>query len=151
MFGVTLLPNSVQEALNRLCEVKKQPQPDEGVRRKLSLLSKQDALYVLEQIHNDRAPIKNTLGAFIVFMIGKLENASSSSSSSPRSVKTASSYQISPSASSSSQGLHSLLGFILPSTSSWNSNVLFYWTNDKMVHLEVINDKNINKCSLIIK
>ncbi|XP_004288888.1 PREDICTED: probable RNA-dependent RNA polymerase 3-like [Fragaria vesca subsp. vesca] len=106
MFGVTPLPNSVQEALNRLCEVKKQPQPDEGVRRKLSLLSKQDALYVLEQIHNDRAPIKNTLGAFIVFMIGKLENASSSSSSSPRSVKTASSYQISPSASSSSQEHH---------------------------------------------
>ncbi|KAM5587645.1 hypothetical protein ABKV19_006198 [Rosa sericea] len=95
MFGVQLL-DSVQQSLDRICHLKKQPQPDDGIRRKLALLSEQDALYVLDQIYNSKTEIR-TLNGFIAFMIRKLENESSSSSSS-RTVWTPQS----PSASSSS-------------------------------------------------
>ncbi|XP_040361644.1 probable RNA-dependent RNA polymerase 5 [Rosa chinensis] len=95
MFGVQLL-DSVQQSLDRICHLKKQPQPDDGIRRKLALLSEQDALYVLDQIYNSKTEIR-TLNGFIAFMIRKLENESSSSPSS-RTVWTPQS----PSASSSS-------------------------------------------------
>ncbi|KAM5547584.1 hypothetical protein ABKV19_001860 [Rosa sericea] len=99
MSGVQLL-DSVQQSLDRICHLKNQPQPNDGIRRKLALLSEQDALYVLNQIYNSKTPIR-TLNGFISFMIKELENESSSSSS--RTVWTPQS----PSASSSSSSFTS--------------------------------------------
>ncbi|XP_062017278.1 probable RNA-dependent RNA polymerase 3 [Rosa rugosa] len=66
MFGFQLL-DSVQQSLDRICQLKKQPQPDDGIRRKLALLSEQDALYVLDQIYNSKTEIR-TLNGFIVWI-----------------------------------------------------------------------------------
>ncbi|XP_024185030.1 uncharacterized protein DDB_G0271670-like [Rosa chinensis] len=103
MSGVQLL-DSVQQSLDRICDLKNQPQPNDGIRRKLALLTEQDALYVLNQIYNSKTPIR-TLNGFISFMIKELENESSSSSS--RAVWTPQSPSASSSSSSSSSSFTS--------------------------------------------
>lgn len=73
------LNDSVQESLDRICIHKNQPQPDDDVRRRLALMSEENALLVLDQIFNSKTPIR-TLNGFISFMIRKVENESPSPS-----------------------------------------------------------------------
>ncbi|KAK9947829.1 hypothetical protein M0R45_003431 [Rubus argutus] len=73
------LIDSVQESLDRICIHKNQPQPDDDVRRRLALVSEENALLLLDQIHNSKTPIR-TLNGFISFMIRKVENESPSPS-----------------------------------------------------------------------
>lgn len=77
------LLDSVQESLDRICNYKNQPQPDDDVKRRLALMTEENALHVLDQIYNSKAPIR-TLNGFIYYMIRKVENESPSPSTTVR-------------------------------------------------------------------
>ncbi|CAL2274879.1 unnamed protein product [Prunus armeniaca] len=61
------LPPSVEDLLNQICNDRKQPQPDQNVRLRLSFLSEEKALQLLREIA-ERRTIK-TLGGLITWMI----------------------------------------------------------------------------------
>ncbi|KAH0970548.1 hypothetical protein GBA52_022704 [Prunus armeniaca] len=61
------LPPSVEDLLNQICNDRKQPQPDQNVRLRLSFLSEEKALQLLREIAEWRT-IK-TLGGLITWMI----------------------------------------------------------------------------------
>ncbi|KAH0970547.1 hypothetical protein GBA52_022703 [Prunus armeniaca] len=61
------LPPLVEDMLNKLCNERKQPQPDYDVRRRLGLLGEKKALQLLHEI--DKEKVIKTLSGFIMWMI----------------------------------------------------------------------------------
>ncbi|PKI76244.1 hypothetical protein CRG98_003355 [Punica granatum] len=75
------LPNSVEDALRRICTEQSQPQPEAPARRELADMGEVAALQVLEKISGTR--IKRSLDGFIVYMGKRARSTGGSSSPSP--------------------------------------------------------------------
>ncbi|ONH97965.1 hypothetical protein PRUPE_7G221200 [Prunus persica] len=76
------LPPSVEDLLNQICNGRKQPQPDQNVRLRLSFLSEEKALQLLREIAE--AKTIKTLSGLIIWMIrNKLQYQCASPSPSP--------------------------------------------------------------------
>lgn len=78
--AVVLLPESVDQIIDRICAEQNQAQPDASVRRRLASIDENTALQLLRQI--SRSKIRN-LSAYIIFMLSRPPFASSSSSTLP--------------------------------------------------------------------
>lgn len=106
------LPPSVEDLLNQICNGRKQPQPDQNVRLRLSFLSEEKALQLLREIAE--AKTIKTLSGLIIWMIrNKQQYQCASPSPSPSKSAPASLLQTQLSASPITPPVHKGKIFLL--------------------------------------